>query len=268
MADTPSNSIPMVDENVVDISAATNDALLIIDLLLQILVVSVGLNAPPGSPVNGARYVVGASPTGPWSGHANQVARWIATPGYWQFASARYVLNAADGNMWVRPAATWSALAGGSGGEVNTASNLGAGAGLFASKSGVDLQFKSLVAGVNITLTSDGTTVTIAAAQPSVVTESTTARNLALADAGKYIRHTNASASTVTVVPQASAAWVADTEITLRRSAAGNLTLTPGVGVTLNAPSGGTLVMTNNMTVTLKRVASDVWDVIGQTVPV
>jgi len=36
--------------------------------------------------------------------------------------------------------------------------------------------------------------------------------------------------------------------------------------VTLNAPSGGTLVLTNNMTVTLKRVAANVWDVIGQTV--
>ncbi len=36
--------------------------------------------------------------------------------------------------------------------------------------------------------------------------------------------------------------------------------------LTLNAPSGGTLVMTDRMSVTLKRVASDVWDVIGQTV--
>lgn len=43
-------------------------------------------------------------------------------------------------------------------------------------------------------------------------------------------------------------------------------TLTPGAGVTLNPPSGGTLVMTNGMSVTLKRVAVDVWDVIGQTV--
>ena len=56
------------------------------------------------------------------------------------------------------------------------------------------------------------------------------------------------------------------TEIHVRRAAAGDLTLIPGSGVSLNAPSGGTLVLTNNMTVTLKRVASNVWDVIGQTV--
>lgn len=46
-------------------------------------------------------------------------------------------------------------------GEVNTASNLGAGTGLFASKNGYDLRFKSLVAGTNVTFSSDATTVTI-----------------------------------------------------------------------------------------------------------
>ncbi len=56
---------------------------------------------------------------------------------------------------------------GGGGGEANTASNLGAGDGLFASKVGVDLQFKSLVAGTNITLTPGATEITIDAASGS-----------------------------------------------------------------------------------------------------
>lgn len=100
----------------------------------------------------------------------------------------------------------------------------------------------------------------------ATITESTTARNATLTDVGNYLRHVNASASTLTIPPQSSVAWPDDAEIHVRRAAAGNLTLTPGSGVTLNAPSGGTLVMSNAMTVTLKRVAADVWDVIGQTV--
>ena len=48
--------------------------------------------------------------------------------------------------------------------EINTASNLGAGTGVFAQKSTYDLQFKSIVAGSNITVTNNSTTVTIASA--------------------------------------------------------------------------------------------------------
>jgi len=48
--------------------------------------------------------------------------------------------------------------------EINTASNLGAGEGIFALKDGEDLTFKSIIGGDNITVTSDATTVTIASA--------------------------------------------------------------------------------------------------------
>ena len=52
-------------------------------------------------------------------------------------------------------------LPGASGGEANTASNLGTGAGVFAQKVGVDLQFKSLVAGSETSITSTATEITI-----------------------------------------------------------------------------------------------------------
>jgi hypothetical protein len=50
---------------------------------------------------------------------------------------------------------------GGGGGEVNTASNIGLGEGIFATKVGVDLQLKSLIAGENTTITSTANEVTI-----------------------------------------------------------------------------------------------------------
>lgn len=55
----------------------------------------------------------------------------------------------------------WSQLPGSGGGEANTASNVGAGNPVFAQKSGVDLEFRTLVAGTNITITSGATELTI-----------------------------------------------------------------------------------------------------------
>lgn len=53
------------------------------------------------------------------------------------------------------------------GGEVNTASNLGSGTGLFATKSGVDLQFKSLTStGNTVTITNNSTTVNLESSSP------------------------------------------------------------------------------------------------------
>lgn len=206
-----------------------NQALAMLDQLVQMVVIDKDLSAPPISPANGAAYIVAASATGAWAGKEGQIAYWLTSVAAWTF---------------VAPLTGW---------EVRVADELDA-------YGAPKLYVKSSAGWV---IPDAGT----ASAAPSeTVTESTTARNLGLTDAGKYIRHTNAGASTVTVPPQASVAWVADTEIHIRRAGANDLTLTPGAGVTLNAPSGGTLVMTEAMTVTIKRVASDVWDVIGQTV--
>lgn len=54
--------------------------------------------------------------------------------------------------------------AGGGSGEINTASNLPGDEGVFAQKSNADLQFKSLTAGANVTLTSTADAITIESA--------------------------------------------------------------------------------------------------------
>lgn len=66
-----------------------------------------------------------------------------------------------NGDILEYNSGTWTPVAFPAVGEVNTASNLGAGEGIFTTKSGVDLPFKSLVAGSNVSLSSDANTVTI-----------------------------------------------------------------------------------------------------------
>lgn len=99
-----------------------------------------------------------------------------------------------------------------------------------------------------------------------VVTISTTAEDLDPAHDGAYIRFTNAAAKALTVEPNSTTAQPTAGEWTLRNVGAGDLTITAGSGVTINAPSGGSLVLGTRMTCTLKRVATDEFDLIGQTV--
>ena len=103
---TVNNGIPFVPENTIDPAAGLNLSLNTVDALLQVLVQAVGANTPPASPANGARYIVGTSPTGAWAGQADRLARWL--DGAWQFFDARYALNAADGQWYVRSESVWA----------------------------------------------------------------------------------------------------------------------------------------------------------------
>lgn len=97
----------------------------------------------------------------------------------------------------------------------------------------------------------------------AIVTESTTARSMALTDIGKYVRLTNAGSCTITVPPNSTVNWAAQTRppvLYFRIAAAGIPTLA-GSGVTFN---GSTKIstMAQHDTFALQWVASDVWDVV------
>jgi len=70
-------------------------------------------------------------------------------------------------NITLTSDSTSVTIASSASGEVNTASNLGAGTGVFAQKSGVDLQFKSLRVSSDSTVSTDTTTVTISRVTPT-----------------------------------------------------------------------------------------------------
>jgi hypothetical protein len=101
----------------------------------------------------------------------------------------------------------------------------------------------------------------------TTVTESTTARTLALSDAGKNIRTTNGGATNITVPLNSSVAFAIDDVIYIRQAGAGQVTVVATGGVTINAPFDGSLVLSGQgASVALKKVGTNEWDLMGQTV--
>lgn len=119
---------------------------------------------------------------------------------------------------------------------------------------------------------SDGGTVTVAVAlrlagSGPVTTDATTAHDMTASESGGYLRMTHASAKTATFRPEATHAMPSGGEWTIRNAgASGDLTLVAGSGVTVSAPSAGTLVLSAGMTVVVKRAAANLFEVRGQTV--
>lgn len=64
-----------------------NEALVLLDFVVQPSVEAVGLDTPPASPAPGACWIVGAAPAGAWSGQAHAIAGW--TEGGWRFVAAQ-----------------------------------------------------------------------------------------------------------------------------------------------------------------------------------
>jgi hypothetical protein len=95
-----------------------------IDVLVQPSTLSKTLTAPPGSPANGARYIVGASATGAWSGKDKNIAVWTtdnpsALSGEWEFYAPVHgwlVVNQADDTVYFYNGSAWTAVGGGGGG--------------------------------------------------------------------------------------------------------------------------------------------------------
>jgi hypothetical protein len=109
--------------------------------------------------------------------------------------------------------------------------------------------------------------VQTAIAEPTpLLTNATTAYQIVAADAGKYIRLTNAAAKTINIVTNATEPLGTDTEYNFRNVGAGDATITPVGGVTVNLPTAGSLVIATGGTATLKRVAINEFDLFGETV--
>lgn len=125
-------------------------------------------------------------------------------------------------------------------------------------------------AGETVTITkwlSRRTTVAELAGQPAeVAAVADINSDLAASQVGQYLRFTDNAGKTYTVLADATEPLPDNGEWHIRNVGTGDLTLVEDTGVTITPPNGGTLVVPSGGTVTLKRVATDVFDLMGQTV--
>jgi hypothetical protein len=119
MTDTSNLALPLIEGAQAQKHVTHNEALRILDTIVQLSVLDRDLNAPPASPSEGQRWIVKASPvpTGAWTSHGNQIAAWQDSA--WFFSSPKtgwiaYVVDegallAWNGTAWVDALALLSA---------------------------------------------------------------------------------------------------------------------------------------------------------------
>lgn len=75
--------LPMIEPGQAQKEMSHNEALALLDLLVQPVVLQSGRNTPPTDPEPGEAWIVGTAPTGAWADRAGAVAGW--TTSGWRF---------------------------------------------------------------------------------------------------------------------------------------------------------------------------------------
>lgn len=228
------------DEGNTEPNLVFNALLLVMDALAQFTPEAVTAS-PPGSPTSGQSWIIAASATGAWVGKDQQVA--IAVPGGWLYYPPSegwegYVKNLNANYQF--DGTTWNVAAGGGG------ASWGSITGTLSSQS--DLQ-TALNAKNNLGETG------------GLNAQTGTTYTLVMADKGKMVENTNASAITTTVPPNSSVALPINSIVYLAQGGVGQVTVAAGAGVTLKPASVKT--RTQDSIIAIVKTATDTWRAMG-----
>ena len=103
MDNSPNLNLPYLAAAQAQKHVTHNEALRLLDLVVQAMVLDRTLASPPSAPANGARYLVAAAATGMWAGQSGMIAAW--QDGAWVFVAAQtgwlvWVANEAQLLAW------------------------------------------------------------------------------------------------------------------------------------------------------------------------
>lgn len=86
MSDSLRLALPYLAASQAQKHVTHNEALSLLDGLIQLAVISRGVATPPATPTDGDRYLVAAAATGDWSARSGQIA--LRMEGAWRYATA------------------------------------------------------------------------------------------------------------------------------------------------------------------------------------
>ncbi len=120
MNNTPNLKMPNIEAAQAQKHITHNEALRVLDAIVQLSVNDRDLTTAPLSPVDGARYIVAAAATGIWAGKDQQIAAWqdnawdyyVPQEGWLAWVADEDKLLAWDGTVW-------NEVSGGGGGSAN-----------------------------------------------------------------------------------------------------------------------------------------------------
>lgn len=123
MTDLPSTArfaLPLLAMAQAQKEVTHNEALTLLDALVQPVVEAGPLATPPSTPAPGQAWIVGAGATGAWAGAEDTLALW--TDGGWRFVTPAAGMRAQrlsdgawlrfDGSAWIEPATVASPASG------------------------------------------------------------------------------------------------------------------------------------------------------------
>ncbi|SFR01979.1 DUF2793 domain-containing protein [Poseidonocella sedimentorum] len=109
---TPALSLPYIQPAQAQKHVTHNDALRVLDALVQLSVIEEPLAEPPANPDQGARYIVAPGATGVWDGQDGAIA--LFGPSGWEFHAAQPGWRAdvqSSGEVYRFDGATWARVA-------------------------------------------------------------------------------------------------------------------------------------------------------------
>ncbi len=110
---TPNLELPFIMPAQAQKHVTHNEAIELLDMIVQLTIESTGAATPPTSAMEGQAWALGASPLGGWAGQAGKIAAWRG--GGWLFVTPREGWMAwvkDDAELQVYTGSAWMTLAG------------------------------------------------------------------------------------------------------------------------------------------------------------